>query len=458
MRDLFSSLPAPLPLYILLQLPNLKALYSAILSSPHLYAVFRLHSHRVFNVVVQRSIPADMLAPLALYIRIMHAHYQHRSTWQELKTAATNTQDIWQETSPVIVFHAIAQAVRIHDLAEFVLRCKLDYLGTLTYEKLADPGFRYDAPVPRHARPQMSMQDPQRPQMSMQNPRLGMSMMDYPTMPMPQNPFLPRPPLETPKGTPISIPPGLRDPDFVEEGCVVYVLWLLTTGYRVSKISLDIPEEIATAGPARIQKELLNVYPRLRGDFVDEVAQSVTLGLVLQPSHNNSNNAKLENTNKSFDILQTYKIPHPPCAATSHGSITSTPPTSPCFSHSPPINPATLSEAHILGSYTIPHLSISAPTTSWIREMYKRPCSPLYKAPAHHLTRLGFGFWNRARMSEELGLDKILRLVEVEGERGYKVVEEGMSVSDQWFRMAGLQKQEEAREKQGWGRSMDLQV
>lgn len=155
MYDLFSRLPAELSLQTLMQLPDLKALYCAILSSPHLYAVFCLESHCIFEEVMQRCMSEEMLAPLVLYMRVMHACHHSQCSWQELKTAAASTQDIWRDMPRAVIFHTIAQAVRICDLAYFVLRSKLDYLGTLTCEKLADPTFSYDRSRP------MSVQHPE---------------------------------------------------------------------------------------------------------------------------------------------------------------------------------------------------------------------------------------------------------------------------------------------------------
>ena len=57
-------------------------------------------------------------------------------------------------------------------------------------------------------------------------------------------------------------------------------------------------------------------------------------------------------------------------------------------------------------------------------------------------------------MSEELGLEKVLRLVQVESGKEYRIVEEGLSVDDQWFRMSKIYAQEEKREKEGWRRSI----
>jgi hypothetical protein len=64
----FSILPAPLILYILPELPDLKALYAAILASPHVNAVFRLNSRRIFQKVVARTLPAELVSPVLLYM------------------------------------------------------------------------------------------------------------------------------------------------------------------------------------------------------------------------------------------------------------------------------------------------------------------------------------------------------------------------------------------------------
>jgi hypothetical protein len=65
----FSVLPAPLTLYILLELPDLKALYAAILASPHVNAVFRLNSRRIFKKkIVARTLPAQLVSPVLFYM------------------------------------------------------------------------------------------------------------------------------------------------------------------------------------------------------------------------------------------------------------------------------------------------------------------------------------------------------------------------------------------------------
>jgi hypothetical protein len=65
LRDLFSTLPAPLPLYILLKLSDLEALYAAILASPRLLAVFRLDACLLFKTIVSRTLPDERQGPAA---------------------------------------------------------------------------------------------------------------------------------------------------------------------------------------------------------------------------------------------------------------------------------------------------------------------------------------------------------------------------------------------------------
>ncbi|KAH0238098.1 hypothetical protein KCV06_g692, partial [Aureobasidium melanogenum] len=140
MSDLFSTLPAPLSLYILLALSDFKALYAAILSSPHLWAVFRLDARQIFRTIVARSLPEGLVTPLLTYMlsreHLTRNHHSTSLTLQQLQLViddivSATTTDPWPTFPTGTIFHTVAQAVRIHDLAFFILRSKLDYLGTL---------------------------------------------------------------------------------------------------------------------------------------------------------------------------------------------------------------------------------------------------------------------------------------------------------------------------------------
>ncbi|KAI5270760.1 hypothetical protein E4T47_05911 [Aureobasidium subglaciale] len=82
MTDFLSALPAPLPLYILLELPDLETLYAAVLASPHLYAVFNLSAQRIFRTILPRSLPDELASPVLIYIS---DHRKTLSTFEMLR-------------------------------------------------------------------------------------------------------------------------------------------------------------------------------------------------------------------------------------------------------------------------------------------------------------------------------------------------------------------------------------
>ena len=156
MQDHLSQLPAPLPLYILLELPDLKALYAAILSSPCLYAVFRLHAHTIFAKIVERSSTLELVRPIMIYMHLLQQRYhtdhdEASSTiqWAELERTIASMDFVdytCKDVPTPVIFHMVAQAVRIHDVAYSIIRSKLDYLNTLTFQKLANPHDQYRRP------------------------------------------------------------------------------------------------------------------------------------------------------------------------------------------------------------------------------------------------------------------------------------------------------------------------
>jgi hypothetical protein len=116
-------LPAPLPLYILSELYDLKALYAAMLSSPHLYATFRLNSHHLFDTVARRSLAPEINTVIQIYIHLHENLYEKpgqdpQQTLQErLQTALQDhTEYSSVNTAAATMFHVLAQAVRLHDI------------------------------------------------------------------------------------------------------------------------------------------------------------------------------------------------------------------------------------------------------------------------------------------------------------------------------------------------------
>jgi hypothetical protein len=148
MCDYISRLPAPLLLYVLLELPDLKALYAAILSSPHFYATFRLDAHRLFSTIADRTIADDINTAIHTYIYLQEHLYEEpgigsQRTLQDRLQAASSLHDQTKyapiKASAATLLIVIAQAVRIHDIGFCILASKLDYLVTLRPQKLSDP-------------------------------------------------------------------------------------------------------------------------------------------------------------------------------------------------------------------------------------------------------------------------------------------------------------------------------
>lgn len=98
----------------------------------------------------------------------------------------------WSSISISTLFHTAAQAVRIQDVAFYILRGKLDYLGKLKFEKLADPRYRY------------------------------------------KRPYIPAQP--SPPGKIMEVAVPLSNPSWVEETRAIRVPWLLAAGWRVAQM------------------------------------------------------------------------------------------------------------------------------------------------------------------------------------------------------------------------------
>jgi hypothetical protein len=195
MPDLIGQLPASLPLSILLQLCDLKSLYAAVLSSPRLLAAFQRSAHLVFQTIVRRTMSDEQIKLILSYMCASRSQRNkgHGKTNTEVRfdSSASNDDELDAELTAMpstIIFHTVAQAVRIDDLAFHLLRSKLDYLPTLHYEKLADPKFRF-----------------------------------VPNIPMSR---------QMPEGTNLAVPSRLRDPSWIEQSRAMRALWLLATRCR----------------------------------------------------------------------------------------------------------------------------------------------------------------------------------------------------------------------------------
>jgi hypothetical protein len=412
MPDLLSTLPTELLLHILLSLSDLKALYAAILSSPHLHAVFRLNAHLVFRTAISRSLPDDLASPVLVYMLLRErlavkdicaglTFEQFRATVKDVTTAAETRP--WHEISIRTIFHTIAQAIRIHDIAFSILRCKLDYFGTLKFEKLADSQYRYDRPYNAT--------------------------------------------IHNPKGVPMDVHLPLSNPSWAEETRAIRLLWLLAAGWRASGYVGD-SDEITVGDMSRCQQEFLSLEDQLIRDSAFELTQSMLPGPVLRPPHESD-----QETVRTLDILQPYPI-HIHDGAAQQLTLINSLPTSVHFDWVPASLTNELSDESFPFRHSIFSMLSKNPERMRVWVCTLRPDSPLQGAKSHMFDCLGFGFWEGRRVCLELGLyaypqsaSKTRPKVDHNTLTRYSC-----SDSDRFFRLSKIYQQQDEREQQGWHR------
>lgn len=410
MYDLFSALPAPLPLHILLKLPDLKALYAAILSSPQLNAVFRLNARNIFKTIVARSLPDELASPILTYM-LLRERLATDDTFTELTSeqlhatindafnfAGTNS---WPDVSNWTIFHTIAQAVRIHDIAFFILRSKLDYLGTLKFEKLANPRYRYKRPYSA---------------------------------------------TQIPEGVPLDVHMPLSDPRWMEETRAIRVLWLLAAGWRASQ-TITASSAVAVEDLTESRRMFFGLEDQSALEMASEVVQSMLKGPALRPPH-----ASNQMGTYTCNVLETYAIR--PLTHADDYSISDQLPTSPQYSWTPAVAPDLSSKDATRWGETIFCLLRENPELSRIRVFRNRSDSPLQLSRLDIFHCLGFGFWDRRRTCNELGVrtrpyNVLSGPTQFEGSSSD---ENRPSMSDHMFRLYKIYKQQEQREEQGWHR------
>jgi hypothetical protein len=404
----FSVLPAPLTLYILLELPDLKALYAAILASPHVNAVFRLDSRRIFKRVVARTLPAELVSPVLLYMLLrerlvtktgdMTMEQMQATIDDAVETAAT---DPWPQISHRTIFHTVAQAVRIHDIAFSILRSKLDYFDTLVFERLVDPKFEYRGPYTG--------------------------------------------PRDDIKAVPMNIQHPLSNPSWAEETRAIRVLWLLAAGWRASQVMVTLSND-ALESLTQPQQALVSLEDKSMMALAIELARSMLIGPVLLPP------AECNRTiSHTFDVLQNYPVRR----------------TTPIFSVASIDRLPTL--AQFTSSSALPSHSSFDPISGWgdtdfdqsriNRElMYtrihrRRLNGPLQDSRSEPFHCLGFGLWDTRRTCFELRIRSHRPIQSVDRFSVDRSLGNArLSRSEQMFRLYKLYKQQELREQQGWHR------
>jgi hypothetical protein len=307
----------------------MKALHTAILASPHLLAVFRLDAYLLYQAIVSRTLPDDHIVAIMSYLRLHKAildgffdGFRLALEKDDLKSGTGtigSLEVVLRDIPTSVMFRTLPQATRIHDLAHFILRSKLDYLPSLRYERLADPCFTY-------------------------NQR--------------------RPSQQTPEGILMEVLSHLSDPRWIEENRAVRALWLLAIRCRDSG-------SFSPDGQSGAEEWTCAVLPWM-DDETAELETSLAHGSTLLPPGSASGQAR-----SLPDILRPYPIPQPPYR---RNVPTLLPPR---FSQSPVTMPvpsarstaweqdiSCLSKPLITSDIVVPAVSEHRPTTRWRRQRH----------------------------------------------------------------------------------------
>jgi hypothetical protein len=326
---------------------------------------------------------------------------QYKPTVKNLLTTAETRP--WHKVSTRTIFHTIAQAVRIHDIVFSILQCKLDYFGTLKFEKLADPRYKYDRPYNAT--------------------------------------------IHNPKGVPMDVHLPLRNPSWAEETRAIRVLWLLAAGWRASRY-LEDSDETTVGDISSCQQEFLSLEDQLIRDSALELTQSMLSGPVLRPPHESD-----QETVRTFDILQPYPIHFHDVAAQQPTLINSLP-LSVQFAWVPASLTNEISDDSFPWRHSLFSMLSKNPERMRVWVCTLRPDSPLQGAKGHTFDCLGFGFWEGRRVCLELGLyaypqsaSKTRPEVDPATLSRYSC-----SDSDRFFRLSKIYQQQDEREQQGWHR------
>lgn len=215
---------------------------------------------------------------MVVYIRAMCKHHQTIYTaalagtnWKNSNEIISELEDIHhinRDNMPVsVIFHVVAQAVRIHDMADYILRSKLDYLAKMQFGQLADSDHQW-----------ADMQD--------------WAMREH-------------------EGKPMSVPSRLQDPSWVEENRVMNHLWTLVACARAARMLTHRNGEVVRMTLTEVQQVLSDLRETARrAEEADEIITSISHGPVLEAP---ARTARVSPPNEfSHSVLQTYPIQHPP--------------------------------------------------------------------------------------------------------------------------------------------------
>jgi hypothetical protein len=309
-----------------------------------------------------------------------------------VETAAT---DPWSHVSHRTIFHTVAQAVRIHDIAFSVLRSKLDYFDTLVFEKLVNPKFEY------------------------------------------RGPYTPRYDIEA---VPMDIQRPLSDPSWAEETRAIRILWLLAAGWRASQVMMILPND-ALEDLTQPQRALISLEDKSMMVLAVELARSILVGPVLLPPTECN-----RTISRTFDVLQNYPARHAtptPSVSSIHGL-----PIIAQFASIPALpTHSSYDQANSWGDAIFNLLGINRELL-YTRIHRRRLNGPLQDSRSEPFECLGFGLWDTRRTCFELKIRSHRPPPSAHSSLGNT----RLSRSEQMFRLYKLYGQQKLREQQGWHR------
>lgn len=134
------TLPAPLPLFIIQYLPDLKTLYALRLSSPLFAAVLDLHAVEMFEPLMLKSLAPDVVTELRTYILLcQRTPGAGPPTTDELDSVYKAARlPLSSAISSPVIGHALHAFCKLSSACEAIFDQKLQQFYELPHEHLAD--------------------------------------------------------------------------------------------------------------------------------------------------------------------------------------------------------------------------------------------------------------------------------------------------------------------------------
>jgi hypothetical protein len=252
------------------------------------------------------------------------------------------------------------------------------------------------------------------------------------------------------QGAALALPAILQEPSWPEENRMLWALWVLIIAKLASDRLSTYPYLKALVDITRALLHLDTNHFNWSDSVMAEIISCLLDGTSLQPP-TNTRKSTVENRPSGLNILHPYDVPHPPYS-TVRSSSPNRIPSTPVYQWSSAVEPA---HKTIMWEHFHVILSHENPSAHYARAMTRALDSPLQGSDVCVFDRLGFSFWDRRRICDELHLRMPPRQHEsypavahlyIAGGSGY------ISRSDMLFRLYSFYTEDEGREQDGWER------